>query len=68
MSIGENIKRLRGEKNITQYQLAESVGVSQSLIAQFERGSKVPNMLMGKEIAKALKCNFESLYADNQPA
>lgn len=61
MSIGENIKNLRKNRNFTQAQLAEMVGVGQSMIAQIERGTKVPTMTLGMDIAQALKCRYSDL-------
>lgn len=64
MSIGENIKQLRTEKHLTQKELAERIGVNQSMIAQIERGSKVPTMPLGKEISDALKCDLDRLMTE----
>lgn len=64
MSVGENIKRLRQEKNMTQLELSEQVGCTQSMIAQIERGSKVPSLPLGKSIADILKCTVDHLFAD----
>lgn len=63
MSIGENIKRKREERSLTQKELAEAVGVTQSMVAQIERGSKVPTMGLGKDIAIVLDCSMEELTA-----
>ena len=38
MSIGENIRRLRENRNLTQIQLGEMINVTQSMIAQLEFG------------------------------
>ncbi len=64
MSIGENIKRLRLECELTQGELAQKVGVTQSMIAQIERGTKVPTMPLGREIADAVGHSVEELYAE----
>ena len=45
-NIGEKIKKRRQENNITQYELAEYIGKSRSLIAEIERG----NVNVSKEI------------------
>jgi len=36
--IGENIKRLRTESNLTQEQLAEALNVSSVAVSKWERG------------------------------
>lgn len=61
MSVGENIKNIRLQAGMTQKELAEKVLVDQSMICQIERGSKVPTMLLGQEIAKALGCELTEL-------
>lgn len=61
MSIGENIKRRRMEAKLTQEQLAEMVNIKRPMICQIERGTKIPSMALGKEIADALGCSMESL-------
>lgn len=66
MSIGSNIRKKRENLKISQTKLAESVGISQSLMAQFERGSKIPNMMLGREIASVLQCKMEDLVSDEE--
>lgn len=54
MNIGENLKELRLEMNITQQELADKVNVSKSMICQIERNTKALNSNLAYEIAKAL--------------
>ena len=61
MTIGANIKMRREAANMTQEQLAKIVGVQRPLITQFERGSKVPTMILGDLIAQALHCTVDDL-------
>jgi len=61
MNIGKNIKRLRLKKKMTQMELGNKVGVTDSMIAQLERGTKTLTVPLGKEIAKVLNCNLEDL-------
>lgn len=58
MSVAENIARMRESKNMTQQELAEAVGVSQSMIGQIERGSKIPTVILANVIAKALDADI----------
>jgi len=44
MTIGENIKRLREGKKMTQEELAEKIGIRQPYLSQLERGTKILNM------------------------
>ncbi len=64
MSIGECIKTKRLAFGYSQENLAEQVGIGRSMMAQIERGSKIPNMLLGKSIAQALGCKVEDLYGE----
>ncbi len=63
MSIGDNIKRIRKEKGIKAKDLAKNVGVSQSMVSQWENGKREPVKFETVErIAKALNVNVYELY------
>ena len=64
MSVGENIRRIRMEKDFTQAYVAEQAGISQAMLCQIERGTKNPSLQIGKEIADVLGCGLECLIAD----
>lgn len=51
MSVGENIRRIREEKELTQAYVAENAGISQAMLCQIERGTKNPSLQIGKEIS-----------------
>ena len=51
MYIGENIKRLRREKNITQEKLAEHLRISCQAISKWERGETFPDITLVIPIA-----------------
>lgn len=61
MSVGENVRRIRKERGMTQQVLANAVGVSGPMIVQIERGSKVPSIVLGRDIAAALGVSVEDL-------
>ncbi|GAA6514587.1 hypothetical protein K370107A2_15900 [Merdimmobilis hominis] len=63
MSVGANIKAKRTALNLTQRELAQRVNVDPSMICQIERGTKMPTLPLGKEIADALGCTIEELIA-----
>ena len=67
MNIGANIKVRREAANMTQEQLAEKVGVQRPMITQFERGSKVPTVILGNLIAQALHCTLNDLVNSEPP-
>ncbi len=47
----ERLKTLRLEKGLSQTELANSVGLSQSGIARWESGSQLPNIEIAKRFA-----------------
>lgn len=61
MNIGENIKNRREAAHLTQAQLAEKVCVHRTMIAQIERGSKFPTVLLAASIAKVFNCTVDDL-------
>lgn len=61
MAFAENLKRLREKTGMTQNDLAVDVSVSQSMIAQYERGMKLPNIVTGVQLAKILGTTVEKL-------
>lgn len=64
MSVGENIKARRMALGMTQESLAKAVGLGRSMMAQIERGSKVPNLILGRDIAKVLQCDLNDLVRE----
>lgn len=54
MNIGENIRTIRENKNMTQTQLAEKVGTTQSQIGKYERNEQDMTVLRLVEIANWL--------------
>lgn len=61
MSVGENIQRLRKMQCLSQIDLANAAGITQSMLCQIERGTKNPSLQVGKAIADALGCKIEKL-------
>lgn len=59
--VGANIKKIRVSAGLTQLQLAKKVGVSEPMICQIERGTKIPTVILAKEIADALNVNINEL-------
>jgi len=62
MSIGENIKRLRLEKGMTQEQLAGIVGVSNQAVSKWESDGSIPDGLLFVPIADALGVTTDNLF------
>lgn len=49
---------------MTQESLANALGIGRSMIAQIERGSKIPNLMLGRDIAKILQCDLDELVKE----
>ena len=59
--IKNRIKELRIENNFTQVQLANKIGFSQSIIAQWENGTKIPSIEALINFAKLFNCSTDYL-------
>ncbi len=58
---GKFIAKLRKEKNMTQEQLAEKMGVSINAVSKWERGLSFPDISLYKNLCKELDINIEEL-------
>lgn len=63
-SVGDGIRIRRKNAGMTQEDLADKIGVGRSMLAQIERGSKVPTMILGRKIARIFKCSMEELFEE----
>lgn len=54
MTIGDNIKKIRIEKGLTQKELGELCGMADSAIRRYEKGPLVPKLSTLNKIADAL--------------
>ena len=61
-SLKNNIAELRKEKNISQSELAEQVGVSRNTISSIERGEYEPTAYNALKICKVLGKTFEEVF------
>jgi transcriptional regulator with XRE-family HTH domain len=70
MRLGEKIQRLRAERGLTQQELADRAGVSQTIISRLESRSRHNvNADVLKGLAKALGCTTDYLvgmYEDEE--
>ena len=64
MKVGEKIKELRIESNLSQVQLAKRVGVSQKAIDYWERGVNEPKVSYVIEIVKFFNLSFDEFFSD----
>ena len=61
MSLGDRIKQLRTEYNITQLELAEELGKKKNTVSNYENGVSMPDLTTAMEIAKFFHCSLDYL-------
>ena len=59
--LGENLKKIRMTKNITQTELAETLGVDKSFISNIENGKANPTLSTITGLARVLKVSTNEL-------
>jgi len=64
MNFGEKLKQIRSEKNLTQPQFAEAIGIEQSYLSKLENDKSQPSADMFSTIVKALQLAPKELLAD----
>ena len=57
-----NVQQLRLEKNITQEDLADLLGVTRQTIISIEKGNYVPSLSLAMKIAKVFKLKVEDIF------
>jgi transcriptional regulator with XRE-family HTH domain len=62
--IGEKLREVRTKRLLTQDELAEKAGVSQSTIANIERNNAEPQFRTIRKLAKALDVDPTNLLGD----
>lgn len=55
MNVGDRIKQLRIEKNLTQPQLAQAIGIEQSYLSKLENDKSVPSADIFQAVLRALQ-------------
>lgn len=64
MNFGEKLKKIRTEKNMTQPQMAEAIGIEQSYLSKLENDKSVPSAEMFQTIIKNLELDARAFLAD----
>lgn len=67
MTVGENIRRIRKEKKLTQKQLGELCQINEVQIRQYEIGKANPKIETIEKIAHALQCPVYELREISEP-
>ena len=66
VSIGDNIRKYRKIKNITQKELGETIGISNTYLSDIETGRTNPSIKTLKKIAKGLEIKYMELLKDTE--
>lgn len=62
---GENLKRVREEKGITQQTLADYLYVTRQAVSRWEGGSRYPDIMTAKKMAQYLGVTLDELLSDD---
>ena len=66
MTLGQIIKNKRQKLNLSQMELAEEIGISQSQICKIETDISKPSYDILIELSNALKCNVNELTKEKR--
>lgn len=61
LNIGKNILRLRKQRQITQEQLANMIGVTAGAVSKWETGNSTPDISILAPLARALNSTTDQL-------
>lgn len=59
--IGENIRKLRLEKNLTQKEIADKLFVTRQCISRWEQGKTIPDISSIEKLAEIFNCNINNI-------
>ncbi len=66
MEFGEKLKRTREERGMTQQTLADKLYVTRQAVSRWERGSRYPDLMMAKQLAKELDVTIDELVSGEE--
>ena len=66
MNFGETLKKLRKNKNLTQSQLGEKIGVAKSVVSYYENGDRYPSPEILIKIAHTFNVSTDYLLGINR--
>jgi DNA-binding XRE family transcriptional regulator len=66
--VKDNVRRLRKERELTQIELGQAVGVGQTSIANIESGNQVPSLPLAVKLAEVLGVSLDELVTEIEPA
>ena len=66
--LGSHVAQLRHDQNLTQVQLAETLGISQQMVASYKIGRRRIRVSMLQSLARALSVEIDGLLGDTAKA
>lgn len=63
--LGKRVREERIKKDLTQFALAEEVGISQNFLGDVERGLKAPSITTSIRLSNVLEISLDVLFADS---
>lgn len=60
------LREIRGRQGISQKALAETLGLAQNTISQYETGAKTPSLEVAKALSDLLNCTINELIGGNK--
>lgn len=66
VTIGDNIRKYRKKKNLTQKELGDILGISNTYLSDMEIGRTNPSIKTLKRIAKGLEISYVDLLKDTE--
>ena len=67
MNLGETIYRLRTEKNMSQGDLADALGVSRQSVSKWENGNAIPDLEKLVKMSKLFGVTLDALVGESEP-
>ena len=68
MTLGQKIKKLRTEKNLTQKDLADRLYVTFQTVSKWENDENEPDVSTLRELAKVFECSLDYLLSEDEKA
>lgn len=66
LSLKDRIKDLRSDKNLTQSQLANTLGITEKAVSKWESGKGYPDISILPDLAEALDCSIDYLLTGSE--
>ncbi len=62
LNIGKSVRALRQERNVTQEELANAIGVTAQAVSKWERGEGYPDITLMPRIARYFEVSLDTVY------